>query len=161
MNYPTDATSSNTGIRAVSGDSILLGTTTSPYTILHWNFQTTAQNSQLIQCRTNNNAYQTLNQAIGVSPSGYGQDVFIVLPVNTVCYLRTFNSTLSSANLILVPYDLSLTPTSTGSITSTTTASSSQYLSADKTADVFFFGIILFFIMVYYWKDRFKVDRYE
>jgi len=102
--YPNDAVTVK-GIRAVSGESPLIATTSTEVTILNVHLDKFAQASQLVQCRVGSGApFTTLAQ--GVGSSSQDVDYRVVLPVNTVCHLRTFDSTLTQAYITYVPYNL-------------------------------------------------------
>jgi len=106
MIFPNDSITVK-GIRAVTGDSQLIATTTTEITILNVHLDKFQQASQLVQCSVNGGApFTTLAQAVG---STTVQDVNMswVLPVNTVCKLRTFDGTLTQAYITYVPYNLS------------------------------------------------------
>jgi len=131
--YPNDAVTAR-GIRAVSGDSLLISTTTSEVTVLNVHLDKFQQASQLVQCRVGAGApFTTLTQATGSSTA---QDVHgqWVLPVNTVCYLRTFDSTLTQAYITYVPRN----------IASTTMSSSTQMEYAFNQVGV----IVMLIVMV-------------
>ena len=95
--YPFDAvTGSATQATAIS--SILVPTTTTPLYIYHYVMSTATASQQQIQCRTNLSTFKTLYQ---VSAAGFSStDYRAVLPANTVCYLKSFDSTLTHAEII-------------------------------------------------------------
>jgi len=105
MIFPNDSITVK-GIRAVTGESPLIATTTTEITILNVHLDKFQQASQLVQCNVNGGApFTTLAQAVG---STTVQDVNMnwVLPVGSVCKLRTFDGTLTQAYITYVPYNL-------------------------------------------------------
>jgi len=130
--YPNDAVTVR-GIRAVSGDSSLISTTTSEITILNVHLDKFQQASQLVQCRVGAGApFTTLTQATGSTTAQDVQRQWI-LPVNTVCYLRTFDSTLTQAYITYIPRN----------IASSTMSSSTQMEYAFNQVGVIFMLIFM------------------
>jgi hypothetical protein len=104
MYYPIDAITVRT-LQAVALTTDLIPTRSNPITILNYSLDATAQNSQLLQCLTNGVTYKTLAQKINAGKQYY--DVSIVLPANTVCYLKTFDATLTEGVITYVDRDIS------------------------------------------------------
>ena len=116
--YPNDALTVKTTV-AVTSDVVLIPTTTTQITILNAHMDKVTQASQLLQCNVNGGApFTTFIQAIGTT----SQDIngHWVLPVNSVCKLRTFDATLTSGYLTYVPYNLASTTMQFSSIPTST-----------------------------------------
>jgi hypothetical protein len=161
MNIPLNVVS-GFGIRATAGDSILIATTTNELYLYQSILSSNKEALQIISCRTNNTSYKLIDQKIGSTTQQ--KDLAIKLPTNTVCYLRTFDSNIASAQLIYAT-GTPIFPQSNTYIYSSSTGSTTpyigNYISSDKQVDIYFFSIILFLILVYFWRDIFKVDRYD
>jgi len=110
--YPSDALTVQSRV-AVTSDVVLIPTTTTQITVLNAHMDKSSQASQMLQCNVNGGApFTTFIQAIGTT----SQDVNgqWILPVGTVCKMRTFDSTLTAGYLTYVPRNINdMTGTST------------------------------------------------
>jgi len=52
-------------------------------------------------------------------------------------------------------------PFNFSSSTCITVIDSTEKISPDAEAHVYFLGIVLFLAMIFWWKGKFKIDRYE
>ena len=108
--FPNDAKSKSTA-SATTGRFVLIATSTTPITILYGNLiSLTSGSQQMLQCLTGTSTYNTLINEVGTSEQEYWGS--LVLASSTVCYLRTFDSTLTQAMLTWVNYDISSTTSS-------------------------------------------------
>jgi len=114
--FPSDAITVKSTV-ATPSEVVLIPTTTTQITVLGVHLDKFASAGQMLQCNVNGGApFTTLAQAVGTSSSQQDVAVQFVLPQNTICKLRTFDSTLTQGYITYVPRNIASTTMSSTTI---------------------------------------------
>lgn len=94
----------------------------------------------------------------GVIARNYGKDQDVETAVTSTTTCQSVKVGNDSSTITAV---YSTGPAiATTSIQQLPTATSSN-ISIDKTVDLYFYGIVLFFILVFFWRNMFTVNKYD